>query len=150
LNPHDLIFKALKEKSIRKIQFTEKVIKKESKPMILVVDDSITTRTLQKNILENNNFSVTVAVNGKEAWEKLQRVNYAIIITDVNMPVMDGYELTEKIKSHDKYKHIPVVMVTSRDSEEEKKKGLDVGANAYIVKSEFESGALLEVISQWV
>lgn len=117
---------------------------------ILIVDDSITTRTMEKNILESKNYHVTVASNGQEAWDMLQNQTFALIITDVNMPIMNGFELTEKIKSHDRLSNIPVIIVTSLGSDAEKSRGMEVGANAYIVKNEFESGALLQMINQLI
>lgn len=117
---------------------------------ILVVDDSITTRTLEKNILESKNYEVSIAVNGQEAWDLVQVTPYALVITDVSMPLMDGFKLTEKIKRNEKTKSIPVIIVTSLGSDEEKKRGLDAGADAYIVKSEFESETLLDIVNQLV
>lgn len=120
------------------------------KPHILVVDDSITTRTLEKSILEGKNYQVTVAVDGKEAWEILQKQKFALLITDVSMPNMDGFSLTEHVRKSEKLRDLPVIIVTSLGSEEEKMRGLKAGANHYIVKSEFESGTLLSVVEQLV
>ena len=119
-------------------------------PHILVVDDSITTRTLEQNVLENKGYQVTVAVNGKEAWDLLQKKQFSMLITDVNMPIMDGFELTERVKQSEKLRGLPVIIVTSLGSDSEKRRGIEVGANAYIVKSEFESNTLLQTVSQLV
>jgi two-component system, chemotaxis family, sensor kinase CheA len=119
-------------------------------PHILVVDDSITTRTLEQNVLENKGYKVTVAVNGKEAWDLIQSKKFSMLITDVNMPIMDGFELTERVKQSEKYNSLPVIIVTSLGSDNEKRRGIEVGANAYIVKSEFESSVLLQTVSQLV
>lgn len=118
------------------------------KPHILVVDDSITTRTLEKSVLESNNYQVTTAVDGKEAWDLLQKQSFALIITDAMMPNMDGFTLTANVKNNARLKSLPVILVTSLNSPEEKKRGLDAGADYYIVKSEFESGALLDIVRQ--
>lgn len=120
------------------------------KPHILVVDDSITTRTLEKNILESKNYQVTVAVNGKDAWDLLQNQKFSLMITDISMPIMDGFTLTSQVKQSDKLHDLPVIIVTSLGSEAEKKRGLDAGADAYIIKNEFESGLLLDVVAQLV
>jgi two-component system chemotaxis sensor kinase CheA len=120
------------------------------KPHILVVDDSITTRTLEKNILESKNYQVTTAVDGKEAWEILQKQKFSLLITDVSMPNMDGFALTELVRKSEKLSELPVIIVTSLGSDEEKVKGLKAGANHYIVKSEFESGALLTIVEQLI
>jgi CheY-like chemotaxis protein len=114
------------------------------------VDDSITTRTLEKSILENKNYQVTVAVNGKEAWDLLQSQRFSLLITDVIMPIMDGFALTELVKQSSELRNMPVIIVTSLGSETEKKRGIDAGANAYIIKSEFESDKLLQIVEQLV
>lgn len=150
LNPSNLVDRALNNAQVTPISFNQKQQEVVQAPHILVVDDSITTRTLERNILESRNYLVTVAVNGREAWDLLQKINFSIIITDVNMPEMDGFELTAKIKQSTRFKDLPVVIVTSLESEEEKRRGIEVGANAYIIKSQFESGALLEIVSQLV
>lgn len=120
------------------------------RPHILVADDSITTRTLEKSILESKGYQVTVAVNGKEAWDALQKQKFALLISDVVMPFMDGFTLTDRVKKTAKLQDMPVIIVTSLGSDAEKKRGIDVGADAYIVKSEFESGVLLEIVAQLV
>lgn len=151
LNPSDLIKMALQPGKISQFSLDNQEKKEAAaRPHILVVDDSITTRTLEKNILESKNYQVTVAVNGKEAWDLLQKQSFALMITDINMPIMDGFVLTEKVKQDEKLREIPVIIVTSLDSNAEKKRGIEVGANAYIVKSEFESGTLLEIVEQLV
>lgn len=113
---------------------------------ILVVDDSITTRTLEVNILKTRGFDVSSAVNGKEAWDMVQNGSFDLIVTDIEMPIMNGFELTEKIKTSEKYKDIPIIIVSSRAEENHKQRGIEVGANAYIVKSQFETQALLDVV----
>jgi two-component system chemotaxis sensor kinase CheA len=149
LNPADLIRRSLNINMAYRINIDilEKV---EDIVHILVADDSITTRTLEKNILESRNYKVTVAVNGKEAWDLLQKEKFSLLITDVNMPLMDGFVLTENVKNNEKLRNLPVIIVTSLGSEAEKARGLDVGADAYIIKNEFESGALLKIVSQLV
>lgn len=129
---------------------TETIKSVASQHHILLVEDSITTRTLEKNILESNHYKVTIAVDGKEAWEQLQKQSFSLVITDVEMPNVNGFELTELIKKSNKYKDIPVIIVTSLGSEEQKRRGIEVGANAYIVKRDFESTELLEVVNQLV
>lgn len=149
-NPNDLINTVLHLGKSRSINIENEASKAISRPHILVVDDSITTRSLEKNILESQNYQVTVAVNGKEAWDYLQKQKFSLLITDITMPIMDGFTLTERVKQSDELHNLPVIIVTSLGSEAEKKRGIEVGANAYIVKSEFESAALLEIVSQLV
>lgn len=145
-----LISASLQKNKMMPISSQESVQTEAEKPHILVVDDSITTRTLEKNVLESKNYQVTVAVNGQEAWEFLQKKQFSLLITDVMMPIMDGFTLTDKVKKSDKFTHLPVIIVTSLGSEEEKKRGIEVGADAYIIKSDFESETLLNIVSQLI
>ncbi|TAK73919.1 MAG: hybrid sensor histidine kinase/response regulator, partial [Gammaproteobacteria bacterium] len=150
INANNLVNVALHHTKLPRTTFQEDSNEVVSRPHILVVDDSITTRSMEKNILESKHYEVTVAVNGKEAWDLLQKQNFSLIITDVNMPIMDGFTLTEQIKNSEKLRELPVIIVTSLGSDAEKKRGMEVGADAYIVKSEFESGILLELVEQLV
>ncbi|MDA8383994.1 MAG: hybrid sensor histidine kinase/response regulator [Betaproteobacteria bacterium] len=115
---------------------------------ILVVDDSITTRTLEESILSSAGFRVTTAADGEGAWEQLRRETFDLVITDIEMPGMNGFELTRRIKADERLAQIPVIIVTSLGREEDRRLGLEVRADAYIVKSSFESRELLETIGQ--
>ncbi|MCL4262360.1 MAG: hybrid sensor histidine kinase/response regulator [Anaerolineae bacterium] len=117
---------------------------------ILVVDDSITTRTLEKNILEAQGYQVRLATNGEEALGLLVTEAHLpdVIVTDVNMPRLDGFDLTRRVKLDTRTKDIPVILVTSRDSPADKARGIEVGADAYIVKNRFDQGNLLAMIEQ--
>lgn len=118
---------------------------------ILVVDDSITTRTLEKNILETAGYMVQVATNGEEAISLLMMEELPhLIVSDVNMPHLDGFDLTQRVKQNPNYANIPVILVTSLDSPADKARGIEVGADAYIVKSHFDQGGLLDTIEQLV
>jgi two-component system chemotaxis sensor kinase CheA len=149
LNPSDLIHSALYSRMGR-VPLNSDTLTDESVPHILLADDSITTRTLEKNILESHDYKVTVAVDGKEAWDLLQKQSFSLLITDIDMPNMNGFDLTERIKQNEKLHELPVIIVTSLDSDEQKKRGIEVGANAYIVKHDFESSELLEIVGQLV
>ncbi len=113
---------------------------------ILVVDDSITTRTLEKNILETAGFDVRVAIDGIEAWTMMVDEEFDLIISDVEMPNMDGLELTRRIKESALTRHIPVLLLTSLGKPEQREAGLKAGADAYIIKSQFNQGELLDLI----
>lgn len=117
---------------------------------VLVVDDSVTTRMLEKNILETRGFKVTVAVDGREAWDLIQSREFDLVVTDIEMPEMDGFALTERIKKSEKYAMLPVIIVSSRSNEEDRLAGIRVGADAYIVKGQFETRILLDVVNQFV
>ena len=113
---------------------------------ILVIDDSVNTREIEKSILESYGYKVNVAADGMEAFEKAQSFKYDLIVTDVEMPILDGFSLTEKLRKDDNYKHTPIIIVSSRDRDEDKRKGVQVGANAYIVKGSFDQSNLLDTV----
>lgn len=116
------------------------------KKRVLVVDDSLTARALCSNAVEAAGYEAVSAIDGKKAWELLQAEKFDCVITDILMPVMDGFELTKLIKTNKKYTHIPVIIVSSLDSKKDKQHGLDAGANAFIVKSEFDTHALVQMM----
>lgn len=113
---------------------------------VLVVDDSITTRTLEKNILETAGFEVVVAIDGLEAWTNLLEINPDIIISDVEMPQMTGLELARRVKSDARTRDIPLILLTSLGKPEQREAGLAAGADAYLVKSQFDQSELLATI----
>ena len=120
------------------------------KRSILVAEDSITSRMLLKSILEGAGYRVQTAVDGSEAFTTLKTREFDLVVSDVEMPRMDGFELTRKIRSHKKYADIPVILVTGLETREDREKGIDAGANAYIVKSSFDQSNLLEVIGRMI
>jgi two-component system chemotaxis sensor kinase CheA len=119
-------------------------------PAVLVVDDSITTRTMEKNLLEAAGYQVKVAVDGIDAWTLLKSEEFDLVVSDVDMPRMDGLDLTAKIRADQKLGDLPVVLVTALESREDKERGIEVGANAYIVKSSFDQSNLLEIIRRLI
>lgn len=133
-----------------KLVLAKAVPAKVEPPSILVVDDSITTRTLEKSILEAEGFRVRLAVDGIDALESLRREPADLVISDVQMPRLDGFGLLRALKGDPAFASIPVIMVTSRDSVDEVQRGMELGADAYIVKQGFEQQALLETILQFV
>ncbi len=121
------------------------------KPRILVVDDSITTRTLEKNILEAAGYLVQLAMDGQEAYNIVTTGDLPdLIISDVSMPRLDGFGLSKRIKTDSRTSHLPLILVTSLDSAEDKARGIECGADAYIVKSSFDQNNLLETIEQLI
>ncbi|MBI2926823.1 MAG: hybrid sensor histidine kinase/response regulator [Verrucomicrobia bacterium] len=113
---------------------------------ILVVEDSITSRMLLKNILESAGYRVKTAVDGVDAFTTLREVPFDLVVSDVQMPRMDGFDLTAKIRADKKLAELPVVLVTALETREDRERGIDVGANAYIVKSSFDQSNLLEAV----
>jgi len=117
---------------------------------ILVVDDSITSRSLERSILEAHGYRVRVAVDGLEALELLRIEKADLIITDVQMPRMDGFGLVEALKADTRLKEIPVIIVSSLESPEDQERGLLLGADAYVVKRKFDQTELLDAIQQMI
>ncbi|RME50147.1 MAG: hybrid sensor histidine kinase/response regulator, partial [Caldilineae bacterium] len=119
-------------------------------PTILVADDSVTTRTLERTILETAGYQVHTAVDGADAWEQLQATPVDLVVSDVDMPRMNGFQLTEAIRSHERLQDLPVILVTSLDSPEDRQRGVDAGADAYIVKGAFDQEHLLATIEKFI
>jgi two-component system chemotaxis sensor kinase CheA len=115
---------------------------------ILVVDDALTVRELQRSILERAGFEVRMAVDGRQALSMLAEEPSDLVLTDVEMPNMDGFALTEAIRAHPSVANIPVLILTSRSSEADRQRGLDVGADGYIVKSGFDETGLLAAVNR--
>lgn len=113
---------------------------------ILVVDDSLTTRMLEQSILESAGYQVDLAVSGEEALEKARQKEYAMFVVDVEMPGINGYELLERFRADRKLRDVPAILVTSLASPDDRRRGAEAGARAYIVKSEFHEGRLLQTI----
>jgi CheY-like chemotaxis protein/chemotaxis signal transduction protein len=113
---------------------------------VLVVDDSLNTREIEKSILEAYGYSVVTAEDGQEALEMTRDTLYDLVITDVEMPRLDGFSLTERLRADNRYRAVPIIIVTSREKDEDKKRGIQVGANAYIVKGAFDQSNLLETV----
>ncbi len=151
LNPTDLINSAMLHHST--LDITHETAPSENtteRKRVLIVDDSITTRTLEKNILEAHGYLVTSALDGLQGWEALNQGVFDLVVTDVEMPGLDGFQLAERIKTSEAYSNIPVVIVTSLANETDKRRGIAVGADAYIVKGQFETKVLLDVIHQLI
>jgi len=119
-----------------------------TKQTVMVVEDSITTRTLLRNILEGAGYDVVTAVDGLDALTRLRSGPCDIVVSDVDMPRMNGFDLTAKIRTDKDLDDLPVVLVTALASDEDRERGIDTGANAYIVKSSFDQSNLLEVVKR--
>jgi two-component system chemotaxis sensor kinase CheA len=117
---------------------------------IMVAEDSITSRALIKNILESAGYKVTTAVDGVEAYTALKSGSFDLLVSDVEMPRMDGFDLTAKLRSDKALAHLPIVLVTALESREHRERGIDVGANAYVVKRSFDQSNLLEIIARLI
>ncbi len=122
----------------------------QKKGSILVVDDSITTRTMEKNILEAHGYQVTIAVSGFDALDKLSKESFDLMVSDVEMPGMTGFELTSKVREREETRTLPVIICTSLATDEHKRLGMEVGAQAYIVKGNFDQGTLLDTVASLI
>jgi len=123
---------------------------KRKEKRILVVEDAFSTRELEKTILETHGYFVDTAVDGLDALDRMSASRYDLVVSDIEMPRMDGFELCRTLKSNEGYRDIPFVMVTALQKEEDKRRGMEVGAAAYIVKSAFEQNGLLDTIERLV
>ena len=115
---------------------------------ILVVDDSITSRTLEQSVLAAAGYDVVVAVDGLEAWRVIERGGIALVVSDVEMPHLDGIGLCERIRASQDTAKLPVILVTSLDQPAQRARGLEAGADAYVTKSGFDQDTLLATIRQ--
>jgi two-component system chemotaxis sensor kinase CheA len=148
LNPCDLI-KSAKKKETPTAE--EKPVEEaETRKSILVAEDSITVRTQMKRILEGAGYEVTAAVDGLDAYNKLRGRPFDALVSDIMMPNMDGLALTERIRQNKKYREMPVILVTSLASDEDRQRGLDAGANAYITKPSFDQKVLLDTLRRLI
>ncbi|MCC5015200.1 MULTISPECIES: hybrid sensor histidine kinase/response regulator [unclassified Legionella] len=129
-------------KPVQEYKATAEPVKKS----ILVVEDSITSRTLLKGILESAGYQVSTAVDGLEAYTLLRTKAFDLVMSDVDMPKMNGFELTEKIRADKVYAQLPIVLVTALGSQEDRERGIESGANAYMAKSSFDQSNLLEIV----
>jgi two-component system sensor histidine kinase and response regulator WspE len=113
---------------------------------ILVVDDSITVRELERQLLENQGYKVDVAVDGVDGWNAVRSGRYDLVVSDIDMPRMDGIQLVTHIKEDDRLRNIPVIVVSYKDREEDRIRGLDAGANSYLTKSSFHDQTFLDTV----
>jgi two-component system sensor histidine kinase and response regulator WspE len=117
---------------------------------VLVVDDSITVRELERQLLENHGYIVDTAVDGVDGWNAVRSVHYDLVVSDVDMPRMDGIQLVRHIKEDASLRAIPVVIVSYKDREEDRLKGLDAGANSYLTKSSFHDQTFLNTVADLI
>jgi two-component system chemotaxis sensor kinase CheA len=147
LNPAELV--TTSRNTDRPLNLAErKEAPERTQPTILVVDDSLTTRTLEKSILEGQGYRVRLAVDGLDALRQLRLEPPALVVTDLQMPRLDGYELVAEMKKDQQLAGIPVIVVTSLEKAEDRERGLGLGVDAYVVKKKFDQRELLDVIRQ--
>jgi two-component system sensor histidine kinase and response regulator WspE len=117
---------------------------------ILVVDDSLTVRELQRKLLLNRGYDVAVAVDGMDGWNALRSEDFDLLITDIDMPRMDGIELVSLLRRDNRLQSLPVMVVSYKDREEDRRRGLDAGADYYLAKASFHDDALLDAVVELI
>jgi two-component system chemotaxis sensor kinase CheA len=117
---------------------------------VLVIDDSLTTRMLEQSILESAGYAVDLATSAEEALEMARRTRYGLFLVDVEMPGMDGFTFVERTRADPLLRDVPAILVTSRAEPEDRDRGVEAGAVAYIVKSDFDQTELLEIIRRYL
>jgi two-component system chemotaxis sensor kinase CheA len=148
LNPQDLLKSVLRHAlAVTPLKGVERAKRKQ---VILLVEDSIATRTQEKRILESAGYEVATAVDGLDGFNKLKTRSFDAVVSDIQMPNLDGLGLTAKIRQLKEYRELPIVLVTSLASDEDKRRGAEAGANAYITKSSFNQDVLLETLRRLV
>jgi two-component system chemotaxis sensor kinase CheA len=128
----------------------ESAAAEKARPSILIVDDSLTTRMLEQSILESAGYDADLACSGEEALEKARATRYALFLVDIEMPGMDGFTFIERIRVEPDLKGVPAILVTSRSSPDDQRRGREAGAQGFIIKSEFDQGMLLDRIRRLV
>lgn len=131
---------------LSKVDFAKLAVEARPRKRILVVDDSITVRELERQLLHSRGYAVDVAVDGMDGWNAIRSTPYDLVVTDVDMPRMDGIGLVSLIKADPVRREIPVVIVSYKDREEDRLRGLDAGANRYLTKSSFHDETFLDTI----
>ena len=150
LNVADLIRSAVQGVAVGESPVEAEKMKEDKPKSVIVAEDSITSRMLLKDILESAGFLVKTAVDGADAFSKLREGDFDILVSDIDMPRMNGFELTSKVRSDKKLGDLPVVLVTALKSREDRERGMDAGANAYIEKGSFDPQNLLGIVSRLV
>lgn len=148
LNPADLLHPTAKLSTLPTKAAARRMA--AGKRSILLVEDSALVRAMQKRIIEDSGYEVVTAVDGIDALDKLARRTFAGIVSDIQMPNLDGLALTARIRENARFRDLPVILVTTLSSDEDKRRGLEAGANAYIPKPSFDQVLLLETLKRLV
>ena len=138
--------KLLTKKRLGKLQTSDEEHNEAVTKRILVVDDSITVREMERKLIENKGFHVEVAVDGLSGWNAVRAEEFDLVVSDVDMPRMNGIEFVRQIKQHDELKKIPVIIVSYKDTEEHRLQGLEAGADYYLTKSSFQDDSFINAV----
>ncbi|WP_419835258.1 response regulator [Endozoicomonas atrinae] len=113
---------------------------------VLVVDDSVTVRELEKSLLEDKGYRVDIAVDGADGWNAVRMNDYDLIITDIDMPRMDGFGFISNIRSEGRLQHLPIIIISYKDRESDRQRGMDVGADHYLTKGSFMDETFISTV----
>jgi two-component system, chemotaxis family, sensor histidine kinase and response regulator WspE len=144
------IDKRMGARRLRKISENEPNHEQRRRLRILVVDDSITVREMERKLLEHRGYHVEVAVDGMDGWNAVRSEHFDLVVSDIDMPRMNGIELVKRIKQTDHLHHLPVVIVSYKDTEEHRLQGLEAGANYYLTKSSFEDESFINAVTDLI
>jgi len=146
----DMLRSVDKMLNVRRFRRVEKALAEQVAEMpkrrVLVVDDSITVREMERKLLENQGYQVEVAVDGMDAWNAVRTDMFDLVVTDIDMPRMNGIELVTQIKQHDDLKALPVIIISYKDTETHRLQGLEAGANYYLTKSSFQDDSFINAV----
>jgi two-component system, chemotaxis family, sensor kinase CheA len=148
LNPANLVRAALRPGAEYRPART--ALAAPARKRLLIAEDSATTRTLMKSILEAAGYDIVTTPDGNRAWQALQEQPFDLVVSDVEMPELDGFGLTERVRSSPRLRQLPVVLVTARSSEQDRLRGMQAGANGYVPKSSFDQRELLETVAHLI
>ena len=123
---------------------------KIARKRILVVDDSLTVRELERKLLDTQGYAVDVAVDGMDGWNAIRTGHYDLVVTDVDMPRLDGIELVTLIRKDSRLKSLPVMIVSYKDRQEDRQRGLEAGADYYLTKGSFHDETLINAVADLV
>ena len=138
--------KLLGQGTLQKVTAAAESARPRARRRVLVVDDSITVREVERRLLENNGYEVAVAVDGMDGWNALQRASFDLLVTDVDMPRMDGLELVRHVRAAPRTASLPIVIVSYKEQPEYRLKGMEAGANYYLTKSSFHDESLVGAV----
>lgn len=135
---------------LEQVHYADHVLTDKSKKRILIVDDSVTVREVESRLLRNHGYEVETAVNGADGWNAVRVGKYDLIVTDVDMPRMNGLEFVKAIRNDPHLKNLPVIIVSYKEREEDRQAGLEAGANCYLTKSSFHDKSLINGIKELI
>jgi two-component system sensor histidine kinase and response regulator WspE len=144
------IDKLLSKGDLHSLNFAESQQENLKKKRILVVDDSVTVREIESKLLQNEGYEVDTAVNGVDGWNAVRLMNYDLVITDIDMPRMNGIELIKNIRNDRKLEHLPVMIVSYKECEEDRIKAVQAGVDFFLTKNSFHDNSLLVAVKEMI